>query len=222
MDIPRTGVGKPELHGFAVQGASRLREDPAPLAFLHRKREPRDGGRRDLRAGSSVNQPAYAFPETPLLYFFEGGAYGEIAFQTVPGDQFIGGSASGYREPTFNDGGAAAGIDAQNATYDFSGGAQHSGVFSAGRGKNDHNQVAHRRLHWLADLCRWHDLPHLERLGHHDHACIRADDRGERRHGGVRQQATPDRLRIDSGPAGRDIGEARRGYHSACSAMPAW
>ena len=73
--------------------------------------------------GSSVNQPAYDFPETPLLYFFEGGAYGEISFQTVPGDQFIGGSTSGYREPTFNDGGTAAGIDAQNATYDFSGGA---------------------------------------------------------------------------------------------------
>ena len=73
--------------------------------------------------GSSVSQPAYDFPETPLLYFFEGGAYGEIAFQTVPGDQFIGGSTSGYREPTFNDGGAAAGIGAQNATYDFSGGA---------------------------------------------------------------------------------------------------
>ena len=73
--------------------------------------------------GSSVSQPAYDFPETPLLYFFEGGAYGEIGFQTVPGDQFIGGSTSGYREPTFNDGGAAAGIDAQNDTYDFSGGA---------------------------------------------------------------------------------------------------
>ena len=61
--------------------------------------------------GSSVSQPAYDFPETPLLYFFEGGAYGEIGFQTVPGDQFIGGSTSGYREPTFNDGGAAAGIE---------------------------------------------------------------------------------------------------------------
>ena len=63
--------------------------------------------------GSSVNQPAYDFPETPLLYFFEGGAYGEISFQTVLGGQFIGGSTSGYREPTFNDGGTAAGIDAQ-------------------------------------------------------------------------------------------------------------
>ena len=73
--------------------------------------------------GSSVSQQAYAFPETPLLYFFEGGAYGPIGFQTVPGDQFIGGSAPGYREPAFNDGGAATGIDGQNATYDFSGGA---------------------------------------------------------------------------------------------------
>jgi hypothetical protein len=73
--------------------------------------------------GSSVSQPAYAFPETPLLYFFEGGAYGEIGFDAVDGDQFIGGSTSGYREPTFNDGGAAVGIDALNATYDFSGGA---------------------------------------------------------------------------------------------------
>ena len=72
--------------------------------------------------GSSVDRPAYDFPETPLLYFFEGGAYGKISFETVPGDQFIGGSTSGYREPTFDDGGAAAGIDAQNATYDFSGG----------------------------------------------------------------------------------------------------
>ncbi len=73
--------------------------------------------------GSPANQPAYDFPETPLLYFFEGGAYGEINFQTVPGDQFIGGSTSGHREPAFNDGGAAAGIDAENATYAFSGGA---------------------------------------------------------------------------------------------------
>jgi len=72
--------------------------------------------------GSSVDQPAYDFPETPLLYFFEGGAYGEIDLQTVPGDQLIGGSTVGYREPTFNDGGTAAGIDAQNATYQYSGG----------------------------------------------------------------------------------------------------
>ena len=105
--------------------------------------------------GSSVSQPAYAFPETPLLYFLEGGAYGEIDFQTVPGDQFIGGSTSGYREPTFNDGGAAAGISAQNATYDFSGGASILASSAPTGDYNDHNQVAHRWLHWLwlADLC---------------------------------------------------------------------
>jgi hypothetical protein len=73
--------------------------------------------------GSAVNQPAYDFPETPLLYFFEGGAYGEINFATVPGDQFIGGSSPGQPEPAFNDGGSAGGISAQNGTYDFSGGA---------------------------------------------------------------------------------------------------
>ena len=73
--------------------------------------------------GSSVSQPAYAFAQTPLLYFFEGGAYGEIAFQAVSGDQFIGGSAPRYPEPTFNDRDAAAGISAQNSSYDFSGGA---------------------------------------------------------------------------------------------------
>lgn len=73
--------------------------------------------------GSSVSQPAYALPETPLLHFFEGGAYGEISLQAVSGDQFIGGSTSGYPEPAFNDRRAAAGISAQNATYDFSGGS---------------------------------------------------------------------------------------------------
>jgi hypothetical protein len=72
--------------------------------------------------GSAVAQPAYDFPETPLLYFFEGGAYGQIAFQTVSGDEFIGGAASGFREPTFDDGGTAAGIDSGNGTFDFSGG----------------------------------------------------------------------------------------------------
>ena len=98
--------------------------------------------------GSYVNRPAYDFPETPLLYFFEGGAYGEISFQTVPGDEFIGGSAPGYREPTFNDGGAAEGIDAQNDYLRFLWRHQHSGVFGGDRGDNDHHEVAHQRLHW--------------------------------------------------------------------------
>jgi len=73
--------------------------------------------------GSNVNQPSYNFPATPLLYFFEGGTYGQISLQSVPGDEFIGGSSSGHPEPAFNDGGMAAGISAQNATFDFSGGA---------------------------------------------------------------------------------------------------
>jgi hypothetical protein len=72
--------------------------------------------------GSNVSQPAYAFPQTPLLYFFEGGSYGEIGLEAVPGDQFIGGSAPGHREPAFDNGGKALGINAQNDTYDFSGG----------------------------------------------------------------------------------------------------
>jgi hypothetical protein len=72
--------------------------------------------------GGSATQAAYNFPETPLLYFFEAGAYGQVSLATVSGDEFIGGSAPGQPEPTFNDGGAAAGITAENATYDFSGG----------------------------------------------------------------------------------------------------
>jgi hypothetical protein len=73
--------------------------------------------------GSSVSPPAYDVPETPVLFFFEGGAYGQIGFETVPGDQFIGGSAPGHREPTFDDHGQAAGITAENDTYGYSGGA---------------------------------------------------------------------------------------------------
>ena len=92
VDIPRTGLGKPELHGFAVQGASRLREDPAPLPSYIANESSATEAAVIYAPGSSVSQPAYDFPETPLLYFFEGGAYGEIAFETVPGDQFIGGS----------------------------------------------------------------------------------------------------------------------------------
>jgi hypothetical protein len=72
--------------------------------------------------GSAVTQPPYAFPGTPLLYFFEGGAYGKLALQTMSGNEFIGGSAAGYGEPTFDDGGTAAGIDAGNDSYGYAGG----------------------------------------------------------------------------------------------------
>lgn len=68
--------------------------------------------------GASTQAPAYEFPLSPLLYFFEGGAYGAIGFQSVPGDLFIGGSAPGFPEPTFTGGG----ISEQNGHWDFSGG----------------------------------------------------------------------------------------------------
>jgi hypothetical protein len=69
-----------------------------------------------------INAPAYNFPGTPILYFFEGGSYGELGLQSVSGDEFIGGTAAGYLEPTFNDGGGSGGIDSGNDTYGYSGG----------------------------------------------------------------------------------------------------
>ena len=71
--------------------------------------------------GSSVTVPAYQLPESPVLQFFEGGAYGRISFQAVTGDEFIGGAAPGYGEPAFNDGGHALGISSANDSFDFSG-----------------------------------------------------------------------------------------------------
>jgi hypothetical protein len=73
--------------------------------------------------GAPVELPAYYFPGSPILYFFEGGPYGPIGLQSVSGDVFIGGSAPGYPEPAFDDRGSAAGIEAQNDTDDFSGGS---------------------------------------------------------------------------------------------------
>jgi hypothetical protein len=72
--------------------------------------------------GSSAITQAFQLPETPILQFFEGGAYGEIAMQSVSGDEFIGGSAPGYPEPAFDDGGKDGGITAQNDTFSYSGG----------------------------------------------------------------------------------------------------
>ncbi len=68
--------------------------------------------------GAPTTLPAYDFPLSPLLYFFEGGSYGAIGFGTVPGDLFIGGSAPGFPQPTFTGGG----ISEQNGHWDFSGG----------------------------------------------------------------------------------------------------
>jgi hypothetical protein len=72
--------------------------------------------------GSTTKSPAYDFPNSPIIQYFEGGAYSELAMQSVSGDEFIGGSTASYPEPIFNDGGAAGGISADNDTYGYSGG----------------------------------------------------------------------------------------------------
>jgi hypothetical protein len=72
--------------------------------------------------GSTANVPAYAQPQTPIVQFYEGGAYGMIATQSVSGDEFIGGAAPGYPEPAFDNGGNVGGISSQNDTFDYSGG----------------------------------------------------------------------------------------------------
>lgn len=61
--------------------------------------------------GATVSNPAYDFPQTPVIQFFEGGAYTDLDLQSISGDEFIGGSATGYPEPTFDDGGNAGGIN---------------------------------------------------------------------------------------------------------------
>jgi hypothetical protein len=72
---------------------------------------------------SQISAPPYTFPDTPILYFFEGGSYGELSLQSVSGDEFIGGAATRYPEPAFNDGGAVGGINNANDSYSYSGGA---------------------------------------------------------------------------------------------------
>jgi hypothetical protein len=87
-----------------------------------------------LAPGSSdASIGAYNFPGSPILYFFEGGSYGPIGLQSISGDQFIGGSAPGFPEPQFNNGGGASGINAQNDSYTFSGGTSSlAGAAAAG------------------------------------------------------------------------------------------
>ena len=89
-----------------------------PLPWYIREESPSTEAAVVVAPGDSATMPSYALPESPVLYFFEGGAYGAIGLQTVPGDVVIGGSASGYVEPVFH----AGEIEAQNDTYDFSGG----------------------------------------------------------------------------------------------------
>ncbi len=70
-----------------------------------------------------IDAQAFNFPETPLLYYFEGGSYGALALPSISGDEFIGGSSPGFPEPTFNDNTQAGGIDSGNGTYYYSGGS---------------------------------------------------------------------------------------------------
>ena len=102
--LPGYGTTLPPLPSY-IAG-----EDPATMAAVI------------FAPGSQTAQPAYAFPELPLMHFFEGGAYNDIGFDTMSGDEFIGGSAPGFPEPQFNDGGNAEGINGQNGSHYYSGG----------------------------------------------------------------------------------------------------
>ncbi len=57
-------------------------------------------------------------PESPIIYFFEGGAYGELGTAAVNGDEYIGGSNGSFGEPAFSNGGNQGGIGDWNASYD--------------------------------------------------------------------------------------------------------
>ena len=111
--LPGYGTTLPSLPSYIAS------EDPATTAAVI------------FAPGSTTRSAAYNFPGTPILYFFEGGSYGLLALQSVNGDQFIGGSAPGFPEPTFNDGGTAGGITAQNDSYGFSGGSSALAVATA-------------------------------------------------------------------------------------------
>ena len=86
--------------------------------------------------GSTATEAGdWNYPNSPIINFFEGGNYSNpIALDSVSGDEFIGGyENSTYPEPEFNDQGQADGIDAQNGSYDFSGG---EGTLSQASGTN--------------------------------------------------------------------------------------
>jgi hypothetical protein len=102
--LPGYGTALPPLPSYiSAQGAS------APAATIY-------------APGATVGVPAYDQYETPTIQFFEGGAYGELAMDTVSGEEFIGGSAAGFPEPTFDSAGGAGGINGQNGSYYYSGG----------------------------------------------------------------------------------------------------
>ena len=216
MDIPRARVGKPELHGFAVQGASRLREDPASVARLHRKPELRDEGRRDLRARqlcqpgrrtTSLRRPCSTSSREERTARSASRRYQATSSSAGPPP------ATASRPSTI--GGQAAGINAQNDTYDFSGGAS----TLASRAPAGATTITTRSpisgyISWLtfADG-KTYQISKASGTTITLASGLTAAESG--RSGGVRQPVAPDRLRIGSGPAGRDIGAARRGYHPA-------
>ena len=72
--------------------------------------------------GSTVGDPPYDYPESPIIHFYEGGAYDNLAQNTISGDEFIGGSAPGFPEPQFDNHNGAGGINGQNGSHYFSGG----------------------------------------------------------------------------------------------------
>jgi hypothetical protein len=73
--------------------------------------------------GADVSEPAYMFPETPVLRFFEGGDYGLLGTQSLSGDLLIGGSTTGFPEPKFDDAYAAGGVSNTNDTQGYNGGS---------------------------------------------------------------------------------------------------
>ena len=63
MDIPRTSVGKPELHGLAVQVRFRVMgETLPPLPSYIASESPATEAAVIYAPGSSVNQPAVRLP----------------------------------------------------------------------------------------------------------------------------------------------------------------
>ena len=203
MDIPRTSVGQSALHGFAVQGASRLREHPAPLPSYIASESPKTEAAVIFAPGALSASKRMPFLKPPCSTSSREEHTDRSAFRRSwrPVHRRV---RPRLPRAHIRQWRCGSGNRCPERYLRFLWRRQHPGVFGADRGDNDHHQVAHQRLHWLADLCRWQDLPDLEGLGQHDHAGLRAGGRGERRPGGIRQSATPDRLRVSSGPAGRD------------------
>jgi hypothetical protein len=82
--------------------------------------------------GASVTQPAYNFPENPIMHFFEGGSYGMLAMQSQSGDLYIGGSSAGFPLPKFDSAGSSGGVDAENDSYGQRHGAAQLATVTAG------------------------------------------------------------------------------------------